>query len=241
MATVAEWVERVVSFEAQYDGYHENYDGTETLFSTDQGEFDAWAQWCGLFQEFGFRHGAGIIPGGPVIPRLYYTVSAAYDAISRGQWITDPAQVQRGHLTLFNWEGWGQGAIDAIDHIGMHLEFNDGGCVQREGNILVDGVPSVGVFTRDLSVISGWIRPKWELVATAPIVTPKPAQQQEDEVPTLIQAAGKPVAWVIGSTVVLQSAPDTIKATSGPAPSVITMTPGDWDKWWKSHLASLPK
>lgn len=153
--------DQVIAEAYKWIGYQEADDGQEYTFSP-EGGFDTWAQWCGLYQEHNFRS-QGAAPGGPVIPRLYYTVSAAADFQNRGAWFTDP---EVGDLILFDWGGGGIGSdIGLIDHIGLVVNVDnwasEGYVTTVEGNITVGGNPQVGEFQRYRSVISGFGRPNW--------------------------------------------------------------------------------
>lgn len=164
--------DQVIAEAYKWIGYQEADDGQEYTFSP-EGGFDTWAQWCGLFVEHCFRS-QGAPPGGDVVPRLYYTVSAAAEFQNRGAWTYDP---QVGDCILFNWEGAGLGSsIGLIDHIGLVTNVDNwesGGYVTTvEGNITVGGNPQVGEFQRYSSVISGFGRPNWP--ADVPAAPPKP-------------------------------------------------------------------
>lgn len=149
----------VIAEAERWIGYKEDWDG-EHVFSPDGG-FGPESQWCGLACEYWFRH-TGMAPGGPSIPRLYYTPSAASDFQALGQWTWEP---EPGDCALFVWEGTGLGSpTGLIDHIGLVVDtsaWSDGYVGTIEGNIVVTDVPQVGAFTRHKSVIAGFGRPLW--------------------------------------------------------------------------------
>lgn len=162
----------VLAEAAKWLGYQESDDGGEYTFSP-EGGFGPESQWCGLYQEHNFRS-QGAEPGGSVVPRLYYTVSAAQDFADRGMWFMEP---QRADLVLFNWEGYGlNSGMGLIDHIGIVEDastWGEGWISTIEGNISINGIPSVGRFQRSSGVISGFGRPAWQNVA--PPKPPEPA------------------------------------------------------------------
>ena len=162
----------VLAEAARWLGYEESSDGGEYTFSP-EGGFGPESQWCGLFQEHNFRS-QGAEPGGPVIPRLYYTPSAAQDFADRGRWFFEP---QRADLVLFNWEGYGlNSGIGLIDHIGIVEDTSTWGAgyiTTIEGNIYnSNGTPAVGRFQRSVDVISGFGRPAWQSVTPPKPVYP---------------------------------------------------------------------
>lgn len=178
-------IEAVLAAGAVYDGYRESADGGEYIFSP-EGGFGPDAQWCGLSREHDFRV-CGMEPGGPVVPRLYYTPSAVEDFIARGGWVQ--GQPQRGDLVLFNWEGYGFTGSGPVDHIGICLDastWDQGWITTREGNIdQGDGIPSQGVFSRSASVISGFGRPNWA-AAVGPVTQPITVPLESEEDPMIV-------------------------------------------------------
>jgi hypothetical protein len=175
----SEAVEAVLAAGAVYDGYRENADGGEYLFSP-EGGFGPESQWCGLAREHDFRVN-GMEPGGPVLPRLYYTPSATLAFMVRGRWIQ--GQPNRGDLVLFNWEAWGFTGPDPVDHIGIVLDgstWDQGYITTRESNIdQGDGIPSQGIFTRSTAVISGFGRPDWDAAVSGTTPTSTTSQQED--------------------------------------------------------------
>lgn len=163
--------DQVIAEAYKWIGYQENSNGGEYTFSP-EGGFGPDAQWCGLFVEHCFRS-QGAAPGGSVIPRLYYTPSAAADFISRGAWKFTP---EVGDCILFDWGGAGLGSnTGLIDHIGLVTNVDNwlsqGYVTTVEGNITGSaGVPAVGEFRRYSSVISGFGKPAWGTPAPPPFV-----------------------------------------------------------------------
>jgi hypothetical protein len=136
--------------------------------------WDPWSQWCGICEEWGAHQVGG--RRGIDFPLLHYTPTAAQGYKDRGRWTLDPVY---GAHVFFDWGGAGLGSdTGLIDHIGFCLSDRwDGDYVDTiEGNIMVNGRPSLGVFRRHVSVISGFGLPDY---ATQSAPTPVPTSEED--------------------------------------------------------------
>lgn len=155
-------------------GYQEDDDGGERRYCPAMG-WDVFSQWCGIFQEWTAAQVGGV--RGRDFPLLHYTPAAAQGYKDRGAWSLEP---QYGAHVFFDWGGASLGSdVGLIDHIGFVLDAStwpDGWITTIEGNITQGGNPSVGIFQRSASVISGFGMPDYQ---TAP--TPLPVSTSEED------------------------------------------------------------
>ncbi len=228
-------IERQIAWLLSNVGYVED-DSGNTPWS-DRWGFPQGA-WCGMYAQSGVEAGGGTVDNqNGTIPHTELTNTGAILFSEWGNWTIEP---RRGDLLYFTWAGPGLSMSPdwwAINHVGTVVDPSGWPDYVEtvEGNISNSVVNTIRY---NNGQIVGFGRPRGTIVTPAPIVP----VELEDEVATVIKAPGKPVAWVIGSTVLFQSDPNSVKVGSGPEPLVLNLTAAEWDKWYKTaYQPSLPK
>lgn len=230
-------VEKQIAWLMSNVGYTED-DSGNTPWS-DQWGYPQGA-WCGMYAQSGVVAGGGTVDNTTgTIPHTELTNTGAMLFKEWGNWTTEPG---RGYLVYFTWAKPGLSDNPdwwAINHVGTCVNFDNwpNYIETVEGNISNSVVNTIRY--NDGQIV-GFGRPNGAAITPTP--APVVPVELEDEVATVIKAPGKPVAWIIGSTVLFQSAPTTVTVESGPQPTVLSLTPAEWDKWYKTaYQPSLPK